>query len=184
MSEVTRYHPALIALHWIMALAILISLGMGMFVLDGMEAEDPAKIGLLQAHLIMGASLLVLAVVRLVVRIKFPKPAKVVTGNPTRDKVGTGVHHLLYSLMILVPLSGLALAISADLGNILFAHVGKLPKDFEDFTAHEIHGLLTNVMLIVIGLHVAASMYHQFVLKNGLFSRMSMCCKKQCDSKK
>lgn len=183
MSEVTRYHPALIALHWIMALAILISLGMGMFVLDGMEATDPAKMGLLQAHLVMGVSLLMLAIVRLVTRIRTPKPAKVVTGNPTRDKIGTGVHHLLYSLMIIVPLSGLALAYSADLGNILFNHVGKLPKDFEDFTAHEVHGLFANIMLLAIGLHVAASLYHQFVLKNGLFSRMSMCCKSSCDAK-
>jgi cytochrome b561 len=184
MSTLARYHPVLIALHWIMALAILISLGMGLFVLDGMDAADPAKIGLLQAHLLMGVSLLVLAVVRLFTRIKMPQPAKVVTGNPLRDKVGTGVHHLLYCLMIVVPASGLALAYSADLGNILFNHVGKLPKDFEDFTAHEIHGLSANLLMFTIGLHVAAALYHQFILKNGLLSRMSLCCKSACDSKK
>jgi cytochrome b561 len=174
MSEVKRYHPALITLHWLLAVAILAALGLGMFVLDGMEATHPSKIGLLKVHVLGGIAILLFTIVRLIVRIRTSKPAPFVSDNRKMDKLASGIHHLLYVLVILGAASGMALAFSSDLISILFGHSATpLPKDFEDYAAHEAHGLVTNVLLFAILVHVAGALKHRFILKDELFSRMS-----------
>jgi cytochrome b561 len=174
MSEVKRYHPALVLLHWILALAILGMYAFGSIVLDDMKNTDPGITGLLQLHVIGGIVILVLIIARLYIRMNKPRPAPVVTGKPLVDKLAAGVHHLLYTLTVLVIVAGLALAYAADLFSILFAHVGTLPKDFEDYTSHEIHDFLANALLAVIALHVAAALQHQFILKDNIMARMSL----------
>ena len=173
LSEVKRYHPALITLHWLLALAILGMYVFGSFVLDDMHNTEPDKPGLLSLHLIIGIAILVLTVVRLVIRVRAPRPAPV-PGSPAALKVATGLQHLMYTLTVLIVISGLVLAFSANLFSILFGHVGSLPKNFENFTSHDIHGLLVNGLLAVVALHIAAALQHQFILKDNIFSRMSL----------
>lgn len=174
MSEVKRYHPALIALHWLLAVAILAALALGMFVLDEMESTNPAKMGLLKVHVIGGITILLLTIVRAIVRIRTPNPPPFVSDNRKMDKLASGIHHLLYVLVILVAAAGMAFAFSSDLPGILFGHSGKpLPKDFEDYAAHEVHGLVSNVLLLAIVVHVAGALKHKFIMKDDLFSRMS-----------
>ena len=48
MSEVKRYNPALIVLHWLLAIAIAGAFVMGAFVLDEMKNDVPEKFQLLQ----------------------------------------------------------------------------------------------------------------------------------------
>lgn len=174
MPEIKRYHPALITLHWLLAAAIFAALGLGMFVLDGMEATHPGKTGLLQVHVLGGIAILLLTIIRLIVRIRTPKPAPFVTGNKKMDMLASSIHHLLYVLVIVAAASGMALAFSSDLIGILFGHSAQpLPKDFEDYAAHGVHGLVANVLLLAILVHVAGALKHKFILKDGLFSRMS-----------
>ncbi len=174
MSEVKRYHPAMVVLHWFLALAILGMFALGSFVLDDMENTDPKVVGLMQLHIIGGIAILVLTMVRLGIRVKRPRPAPIVTGKPLNDKLATGVHHLLYTLTVLVIAAGLVLAFTADLFPILFSHSGTLPKDFEKFTSHDVHGFLANFLIVVVGLHVAAALQHQFILKDNILARMSL----------
>ena len=174
MSEVKRYHPALVFLHWILAVAIVAMFAFGFFVLDNMENTDPKIKGLLSLHVISGVVILVLTVVRLFIRVSKPRPAPIVTGKPLADKLATGVHHLLYTLTVLVIAAGLVLAFSADLYSILFFHTGTLPKDFEDFTSHDIHGFLADGLIAVIALHIAGALQHQFILKDNILARMSL----------
>jgi len=177
-AQVTRYHPVLIALHWVLALAILLAIGFGGFVLDDMANDSVAKPGLLRLHVAIGVLILVFTVVRLMVRVRTPRPAPVATGKPLMDKVAVGIHHSLYTLTVLAALAGLALASSADLFGVLFRHAGSLPKDFDDFAAHAVHGVLAYTLLGVVFLHVAGALQHQFILKDGIMSRMSLRGKK------
>jgi cytochrome b561 len=173
-SEVKRYHPALITLHWLLALAILGMYVFGSFVLDNMHNTEPGKPGLLSLHLIIGIAILALTVVRLIIRVRAPRPAPLPTNKPAANKLATGLQHLMYTLTVLIVLSGLTLAFSAHLFSILYGHTGTLPKDFENFTAHDIHGLLVNGLLAVVALHVAAALQHQFILKDNILSRISL----------
>lgn len=173
-AAVTRYHPALIVLHWLLALAIVLAFAFGSFVLDGMDNANAQKPGLLKLHLVLGVLILAFTFVRLAVRARSARPAPLASGKPLMDKLAIGIHHLLYTLTVLTALAGLALAYSAGLFGVLYQHAGSLPKDFENFTAHEIHGLLAIALLGVAGLHMAGALQHQFILKDRLLSRMSL----------
>jgi cytochrome b561 len=172
-AEIKRYHPALVTLHWLLAVAILLAIGFGSLALDGMANDNIHKPGLLRIHIVVGIFILLFTIVRLTVRARTARPTPVVTDKPLLDKLAVGIHHLLYTLTILGALAGLALAYSADLFAVLFQHVGHLPKDFEDYVAHDVHGIIVYTLLGVIAVHMAGALQHQFILKDRLLARMS-----------
>jgi cytochrome b561 len=51
---------------------------------------------------------------------------------------------------------------------------GVLPEDFKAFIPRKVHGLLSRVAMGLIALHVLAAVYHQFIIKDGLLSRMGL----------
>lgn len=51
MTQVTRYHPLLVTLHWLLAVLIIAALGVGFFVLAAQPNDDPAKIRVLLVHM-------------------------------------------------------------------------------------------------------------------------------------
>lgn len=173
MSDVKRYHPALVVLHWLLALAIFGVFIVGAFVLDDMKNDVPQKVLLLKLHVLGGLTILVLTAVRLLVRMKTARPAPVVTDNPKMDKIGTGVQHLLYALTLLAAISGMVLASKHDLLAILFKGAGALPESFEG-AAHSAHGLMAMGLILFSLVHIAGALKHQFVLKNNLLDRMKL----------
>lgn len=174
MSEMKRYSTMMVLLHWLLAIFILGAIFMGAFVLDEMESDHPQKVLLLKTHILAGAGIMLLTLFRLYVRITTAQPAPLASDSPVMDKIAKGMHHLLYLLTILTVLAGVTLAVAADLPAILLNHVAALPKDYEDFVAHEAHGLFANMLFFTILLHAAAALYHQFVLKDGMLSRMAL----------
>jgi cytochrome b561 len=174
MSELKRYNTIMVTLHWVLAIFILGAIFMGALVLDEMENSHPKKILLLKLHIIVGAGILLFTLLRLMVRFTTAQPAPVASNNKLMDKVSTGVHHLLYLLTILTVLAGVTLAISADLPSVLLNHAGELPENYGEFMAHEAHEVFAGMLLFSIALHAAAALFHQFILKDGLLSRMSL----------
>jgi len=174
MSEIKRYNTTMVVLHWVLAIFILGAIFMGSVVLDEMDSAHPQKILLLKLHIIVGIGILLFTLLRLIVRLRTPQPVPLASQNKWMDKLAAAVHYLLYLLTILTVLAGIALAISADLPAVLLSHIGELPKDYDDYLAHEVHDVFANLLLYTIVLHTAAALYHQFILKDGLLLRMSL----------
>jgi cytochrome b561 len=164
----------MIVLHWLLAIFILGAIFMGAVVLEEMDSAHPQKILLLKLHIIVGAGILLFTLLRLILRFTTPQPAALASNNSLMDRLATSVHYLLYLLTVLTVLSGATLAIAADLPALLLNHIGELPGDYEDFMAHEAHEIFAKLLLITVLLHAAAALYHQFILKDGLLSRMSL----------
>lgn len=174
MSDMKRYSTMMVFLHWLLAIVILAAIFLGAVVLDEMDSEHPQKILLLKTHILIGAGILLLSLLRLLLRFTTPQPAPLSGSKPWMDKSSTAVHYLLYLLTIFTVLSGVTLAVTADLPAVLLDHVGVLPTDYEDFIAHEAHEVFAKLLFLTIALHAAAALYHQFILKDGLLSRMSL----------
>ncbi len=51
-------------------------------------------------------------------------------------------------------------------------HGEPLPKTFAVFPTFQAHAVLAILLTILIAGHIAAALYHQFVLKDGLFRRV------------
>lgn len=167
----TRYHPLQVSLHWLVVILIFATFLLGKY-MSGLPNES-GKIFSLGVHMALGFIIILVMAARLIARFRLPKPAPVTAGNAFFDWIGKAVHYALYVLVLLMAVSGISLSLQSGLTPIVFGGSGTpLPTDFYAFTARMLHGVIAPALLILIGLHVGAALYHQFVLKDNLLSRM------------
>lgn len=171
MSTQKRYHPALVGLHWLVAALILVMLLVG-YTRLGATPNDEAKIQILSLHMPIGITIVALTVIRFVVRLATKKPAPATAGHPLLDKIGGITHYMLYLAALGMGISGMGISALAGLPAIVFERSGSLPADFAAFPPAIGHGFLGFVLSGLIVLHVGAALYHQFIRKDGLLSRM------------
>jgi cytochrome b561 len=170
---VSRYHPLLVTLHWLLAVLIVAMLCVGFFLGAGMPNDDPQKIGVLLLHMAGGMLILALMAVRLIVRLRTSRLPKATTGHPLLDRLAPVTHYGFYVLVLLMVATGYATAILAGLNRSVFQGSGDpLPPDFAVYPTFVAHATLAAVLAGFVILHVLAALFHQFVLKDGLFGRM------------
>lgn len=170
--QAKRYHPVLAALHWLLALLLIAMLAGGTLSLKAVANASPDKLNLLRMHMLMGASVLALMLMRLVARLTTEHPPAASTGNALLDKLAPWVHWVLYLLVFTMVGSGIGMAALAGLPDIVFSGVGQLPVDFSAFPQRAIHGIVAKLLMLTIALHAAAALYHHFIKRDGLLSRM------------
>jgi cytochrome b561 len=174
MRPVSRYHPLLAALHWVLAVLIIGALSIGFFSLAQTPNTDPQKVGVLELHMAGGLLILALMVVRLVVRLRTSKPGEATIGYRLADRLAPISHYGFYVLVILMVVTGYATGIIAGLPAIVFQRSGApLPATFDVYPTFVAHALLATALAILVVLHVLAALYHQLVRRDGLFRRMA-----------
>ena len=166
----SRYQPGLVTLHWLVALMIIGLLCLGFFVLANMPNTDPRKLDILVWHMAGGMFVLVLMILRLIIRRWSARPATATTGSPLLDRLASIAHRSLYVIVFLMIASGWS---TGWLISGVFQPNGEpLPNSFAVFPTFQAHAVLATLLAILIAAHIAAALYHQFVLKDGLFHRM------------
>ncbi len=173
-----RYTATAIALHWLLAAAILGSMAVGAY-MSGL-ALSPLKLKLYNWHKWAGIAILLLSLLRLGWRLTHrppPLPVRVEAAMPDWQRaVHHASHGLMYALFLVVPLMGWAYSSMAGFPIVWF---GVLP--LPDFVPVDkelarlikpVHGWLAYTLLALIVLHVAAALKHQFIDRDGLLARM------------
>ena len=173
MAAVSRYHPLLVALHWLLAFLIFGALIFGATVMSHTPNSDPDKIEMLQKHMGAGFAILGLMVMRLITRTKTARPPRATTGNARLDLLARISHRVLYVAVFAQAASGLVMALQTHLPQVVYAHRGSLPPDFWSLPARYAHYGISRVLMLVIALHIAGALYHTFVLRDGLLRRMA-----------
>ena len=171
-DQVARYHPLLVALHWLLAILIATALALGALVLVKISNSDPMKIEALRGHMVGGSLILLLTLIRLRVRARTTHPATATTGTPGLDRLAWVSHRMLYGAVLVMVGSGLVMALQVGLPAIVFGGEGVLPADFWVFPARTVHYVASLVIMGLIGLHVAGALYHTLILRDGLLRRM------------
>lgn len=92
--------------------------------------SDPEKIGHLKGHMIVAASIGVLMLASLVVRLVSRHPPPACSGMAWVDKLSPWAHRALYLAVFIHIGSGLTMAVMAGLPDIVFNGQVNLPKDF------------------------------------------------------
>jgi cytochrome b561 len=174
--ELARYSLSHRLLHWVMALAILASIPLG--VVMGRVAPSQMQNNLYDLHKSLGVLILVLALVRVFMKKTQGVPAPA-SGLPAwQITMSTSVHHALYMLMIVVPALGFV-ANSFYGAAIPFFWLFTIPT----FTPHneaiagsifQLHVALAILFGILLIVHIGAALYHHFIRKDGVFRRMSL----------
>ena len=165
-----RYHPLLVALHWLMALLIVLALVAGSVFLAGMP-NGPEKVQGLGGHMTVGMTIGVLLLLRLATRLNTTHPPDASTGQALLDQLGRWTHWAFYILIAGMVLSGLGMAFGNDLFAIVFGGTAeRIPDSLGP--ARVAHGIISRLLMALVLLHIAAAAYHQFLLKDGLIRRM------------
>ena len=172
MDQVSRYHPLLVALHWVLALMIIAALALGALVMVKIPNTDPMKFEALSSHMSGGILILVLMLVRLFVRMRTRHPAPVTAGNPLLDRTAWASHRMFYIAVVGMAGSGLFMAVQTGLFGIVFGGHGSLPPDFWVFSVRTVHYAFSRLLMALIALHVVAALFHALVLRDGLLRRM------------
>lgn len=168
-----RYTTPAIVFHWLLAAAIVVSLGVGITMAD--MPLSPQRLKLFNWHKWMGITILVLSALRLLWRLGHPPPPDVPM-PAWQARAAHVLHALLYVLFFAVPLAGWAYSSAAGFPVVWFGLV-PLP-DFVPVdkalaeTLKGLHGVLALSLGALVVLHVAAALKHQFVDRDGLIRRM------------
>ena len=169
----TQYSKRMVIAHWLTLLLLIAAWFLG-HELDEMRHEDAGAplIGYV-LHILAGASVLLVAFARLFFRSKDGTPPPM--GNTLMDKVAKGIHHLIYLMLILIPVTGMLTTLTSKVRDALFAwDPTLLPKKFSGVWAHDIHETLVTVLIVLVVIHVLGAIKHQFIMKDGLMERMSL----------
>lgn len=167
-----RYNPILVIIHWLMAFLIIMGLLAGKVFLQWIPADDPDKAGAIGGHMTVGILVGLLLVVRLWLRLRTPKPPKARTGNALLDSIGQATHWLFYLLVASMVLTGLASAFGGGYAGLIAGEALALPMGYKEALTMQRHAIVSSLLILLIILHFAAAMYHQFFLKDKIMSRM------------
>ena len=173
LPSTARYTRLAVALHWLLALMILGSFSMGVYMSD--LPVSPNRLKLYSWHKWAGVTILALSALRLLWRLAH-RPPPDVPMPAWQAKAAHLTHGLLYALFFAVPLVGWAYSSSAGFP-VVWLGVLPLP-DFVpvDKPLAEIlkaaHGNLAWALAGLVLLHVAGAVKHQFIDRDGLINRM------------
>lgn len=174
MHNSALFHPALRVVHWLMALAVLAMLFIGVAMVMDISAARPV---LLAIHQPLGVAIGGLVILRIVLRGYLgvpPMPASVAGWQRTLAHLS---HLALYLLMVAQPLTGWAMLSTAGYPVTLwhsFVLPPLLPVSVEHYAVlRPLHTLLAYSLFACILAHLAAALLHGLLLRDGVLSSMT-----------
>jgi cytochrome b561 len=168
-----RYSFTAIALHWLTAGLIVVSVGIGIYMV-GLKLS-PLKLRLYSWHKWVGVSIFLLVVARLIWRATNAPPPPV--ASPRWQQVAAiGTHWLLYVLLLCLPISGWLMS-SAYGVQVVYFGVVPLPdlvgknRELGD-TLKALHETFAFTMLALVAVHAGAALKHHLVERDAVLYRM------------
>jgi cytochrome b561 len=170
-----RYTTTAIVLHWLIALLIVGAFTLGLVMTD-MPGISPAKLRYFSWHKWAGVTVLLLACLRLLWRLK-NRPPEFPDAMPAwQRRAAHGLHHLLYLFIFAVPLSGYFYSLATGFPVVYFGLfelpvlIAKNPALAD--TLKPIHYWLNMAMAALVAVHVLAALKHQFLDRDDTLRRM------------
>lgn len=172
-TDFAGYSRGAIFLHWLVAILIVAQFIAG-WTMDAHEEGMPAG-PISNTHLSIGLTIGLLALIRIVSRIAKPVPQ--LPNIPAwQRRAAETMHIALLAMIIFMPISGLVHAAGEGSQFYIFGVIA-----MPNFIAHEsgfaefmeeAHETGATILLILIGLHVLAALYHHFVQRDEVLRRM------------
>ena len=175
-----RYTGPAIALHWLLALALVGLFGMGLY-MTGLPFS-PQRLKLYNWHKWAGMTVLALSLLRLLWRLSHRPPAlpsRIRDAMPAWQRMAhVGTQHAMYLLFFVVPLVGWIYSSAAGFPVVWFG-VWRLPdlvgvdREFAE-ALKPWHAWLAYSLATLVVLHTLAALQHHFIRRDGLLQRMGI----------
>ena len=170
-----RFDQVSIALHWLTVLLIVVQYG-SLWLHEAAHHASNFAVATLSVHRSMGMVTWLVAIFRLVWRRYSADVPPFPQSMPKlQQAIARTNEYGLYILLLVQPITGFArVVLRGQPFELLFWHVPALIEPnaaLRDLfaQAHEIGG---NLLLLLIGLHAGAALFHRLVLRDGVLQRM------------
>lgn len=168
-STPDRYGTVAIAFHWITALLIVALLALGLNAANA--PTDEMRRALLMPHIALGITTLVLTLARIVWWWFFDrKPAPAAGVTPAFARIARFSHLLIYAFIIALASTGIGTNIMGGVADALSTGAPIPPLD--DIAPRKGHGVLAWSFMALLGLHIAAALYHHLIRRDKTLARM------------
>jgi cytochrome b561 len=172
---VQRYDKVAIALHWLVAIGVFVMIGLGWY-MTGIPKGVPARTFYYNLHKSIGLTVALVVLIRVVWRWNH-QPPPLPPGMPSWMFNASKLSHgLLYALLVLMPAAGFVASNFTKYGVTYFGlfKIGPYFPENKDMWElfQGIHHAASVVLVVVIGIHIAAAFTHLLIKKDGVFYRM------------
>ena len=179
-----HYGSVAMTFQWIIAALVVANICLVLYFAD-LPRSDPSLFTLAQTHKSIGLTVLVLSVLRVLWRLVNPIPPLPATMNGGLKFLARATQFLLYVLIVAIPLSGWIMVSASRLGlptpyfflfnwpNLpFFAGLDVAGRVVAHEQWENVHVVLAWSAIVLIPLHVAGALYHQFVRRDGVMKQM------------
>ncbi|HEY1997932.1 cytochrome b [Paraburkholderia sp.] len=168
-----RYAGSLIALHWLIAVGIIGLLALGLYMV-GLPKGLPVKATLLSLHKSLGITVFLLVLLRILARAAFHRPP-LPPMRPWQRAAARTTQVLLYVGMVAMPLFGY-LGSSFNRYGTRFWGILLPSWGWDDAGLRALffglHKAVGYTLIVLIALHVAGALKHQWIDRDNLLARM------------
>ena len=169
-----RYNRVLIALHWLLALALIGQFGLGLWMEEIPKDPPGMRAYWFNLHKSIGLLIVLFVLWRMAWRLTHAVPA--LNNTPAwQAKVAKLNHGLMYVVMVMLPVSGfLGSSFSpypVKFFGLVLPRLWEAQPDFKSVLS-EVHELAAFALIALVVLHLLAVVWHTVVKKDGMLSRM------------
>ena len=197
MQNNARYTKTAVLLHWLIAICIFGMFALGWYMSD-LPKEAPKQMAYdlfdwgiytwqlgeevsprtfyFNLHKSLGVTIFALIIIRILWKVTHKPPAMLTSYKAWERKLATGTHHLLYLLMVALPLSGIIMATYSKYGIKWFGldFIKGLDNTPMRELFKEMHEIIGVIILVVIIVHILGALKHKFIDKDETLKRMSL----------
>jgi cytochrome b561 len=174
MSQTDNYTRTAIGLHWLIAIAIVATFGVGFYMHD--LPLTPEKLKIYSWHKWAGVTIFMVVWFRLIWRFIHRPPGPPVGMPAWQHVVAELAHRFIYILMIAIPVSGWLMSSAKGFQTVYF---GVLPladlltkdKELGSLLA-VVHTMLNFTLIGLVMGHAGAAIKHHFIDRDDVLIRM------------
>ena len=193
----THYTKTAVILHWLIALGIFGMFALGWFMSD-IPKEAPKQLSFdlfnwgiytwqmleeisprsfyFNVHKSLGVTIFALILLRIIWRLTHTPPALLSSYKDIERKLANGTQRLLYLLMLVLPLSGVIMAMYSKYGIKWFGM--NFIKGLDNNPMRElyknIHEIVGLILLAFVVIHILGALKHKLIDKDDTLKRMSL----------
>jgi cytochrome b561 len=172
--EQASYGAGARAFHWLTAALLLVIIPMGLVM--GELPRGTLQNTFFITHESLGLTVLALTIARLLWRLGHPPPPPARDLSQLDRVASSGVHVLLYAILIIMPVTGYLFVTLSDIDLSYFGivHVPALTEPDKPLgkTFGAIHTTLQWAIYALAAMHIGAALHHYFFRQNGVLARM------------
>lgn len=169
-----RYNALALTFHWVIAALILFQLYLGLTMGD--LPRGPQQFEAVLLHKSIGATILILAALRLLWRLFNPPPPLPATLPRWQVGIAHATHWLLYLAFFVMPLSGWTMSSAygrpvSVFGLFTLPDLVSRSKPLGAKLA-EVHEFVAYGLMVLVVIHVGAALFHFFIRRDEVLARM------------